>query len=485
MFERPRSGERAVLVRLGFGAPVDPEDLQEFGSWRVSAGAIPVGTVTGRRERPDPRYFMGSGKAEELKEAAHASAADVVLVDHALSPSQERNLEKLIERRVLDRNGLILDIFAQRARSSEGKLEVELAQLKHIASRLVRGWTHLERQKGGIGLRGPGETQLESDRRIIGQRVRVLTKRLEKIRQQRETGRQARAEIPVPSFALVGYTNAGKSTLFRALTGADAYIADQLFATLDPTVRRLTLPGGTAVVVADTVGFIRELPHELVAAFQSTLTEARAATLLLHVVDASNPRRDEQIAQVDTVLARDRRAARSRSCWSTTRSTAWSEPARVDRDAHGRATAVWISAEQGLGLDLLRSAVAERLARFARQARLRMPASAGALRSKLYAAQAVRGERTADDGSMELAVELPDLELLALARTAGVQILEVSRQRARLVPPESSTYNRPPFRARPSSAQPRPRQNIPYGLEPTQWRQEREPVGPPPGPGRL
>ena len=425
MFERPRSGERAVLVRLGFGAPVDPEDLEEFRQLALSAGAVPVATVTGRRDRPDPRYFMGSGKAEELKEAAHAGAADVVLVDHALSPSQERNLEKLIERRVLDRNGLILDIFAQRARSSEGKLEVELAQLKHIASRLVRGWTHLERQKGGIGLRGPGETQLESDRRIIGQRVRVLGKRLEKIRQQRETGRQTRAEIPVPSFALVGYTNAGKSTLFRALTGNDAYIADQLFATLDPTVRRVQLPGGTAVVAADTVGFIRELPHELVAAFQSTLTEARAATLLVHVVDASNPRRDEQIAHVDTVLA-EIGAQDIQQLLVYNKIDRLQEPARIDRDAHGRATAVWISAQQGLGLDLLTGAVAERLARFARQARVRMPASAGALRSRLYAAHVVRGESAGDDGSMELSVELPDLELLTLARTAGVQILEVS-----------------------------------------------------------
>ena len=321
MFERPRSGERAVLVRLGLGAPVDPEDLQEFTQLALSAGATPVATVTGRRDRPDPRYFMGSGKAEELRDAAHANQADVILVDHALSPSQERNLEKLIERRVLDRNGLILDIFAQRARSAEGQVEVELAQLKHIASRLVRGWTHLERQKGGIGLRGPGETQLESDRRIIGQRVRVLTRRLEKITQQRETGRQQRAEIPVPSLALVGYTNAGKSTLFGALTGADAFVADKLFATLDPTVRRVALPGGTPIVVADTVGFIRELPHELVAAFQSTLTEARAATLLVHVVDASNPRRDEQIAQVDAVLA-DIGAGDIRRSWSTTRSIA-------------------------------------------------------------------------------------------------------------------------------------------------------------------
>ena len=424
MFERPRTGERAVLVRLGFGAPVDQEDLQEFTQLAVSAGAVPVATVTGRRDRPDPRYFLGSGKAEELKGAAAASQADVILVDHALSPSQERNLEKLTERRVLDRNGLILDIFAQRARSFEGKLEVELAQLKHIGSRLVRGWTHLERQKGGIGLRGPGETQLETDRRIIATRVRVLTRRLEKIKQQRETGRQMRAEIPVPSLALVGYTNAGKSTLFRALSGADAYVADQLFATLDPTVRRLQLPGGASVVVADTVGFIRELPHELVAAFQSTLTEARAATLLLHVVDASNPRRDEQRFAVDTVL-QEIGAQDIPHILVYNKIDRLEMRPRIDRDADGRATAVWISAAQHVGLELLASAVAERLARFARRARLRVPASAGALRSRLYAAHAVRAESSGDDGSIELAVELPDLELLTLARTAGVQILEV------------------------------------------------------------
>jgi GTP-binding protein HflX len=424
VFERPRTGERAVLVRLGFGAPVDQEDLQEFTQLAVSAGAVPVATVTGRRDRPDPRYFLGSGKAEELKSAATASQADVILIDHALSPSQERNLEQLTERRVLDRNGLILDIFAQRARSFEGKLEVELAQLKHIGSRLVRGWTHLERQKGGIGLRGPGETQLETDRRIIATRVRVLTRRLEKIKQQRETGRQMRAEIPVPSLALVGYTNAGKSTLFRALSGADAYVADQLFATLDPTVRRLQLPGGASVVVADTVGFIRELPHELVAAFQSTLTEARAATLLLHVVDASNPRRDEQRFAVDTVL-QEIGAQDIPHILVYNKIDRLEMRPRIDRDADGRATAVWISAAQHVGLELLASAVAERLARFARRARLRVPASAGALRSRLYAAHAVRAESSGDDGSIELAVELPDLELLTLARTAGVQILEV------------------------------------------------------------
>jgi GTP-binding protein HflX len=418
------AAERAVLVRLGLGAPVDPEDLQEFTQLALSAGVRPVATLTGRRDRPDPRYFLGSGKAQELRAAGEVHEADVLLIDHALSPSQERNLEKLTGRRVLDRNSLILDIFAQRARSFEGKLEVELAQLKHLSSRLVRGWTHLERQKGGIGLRGPGETQLETDRRLLGQRVRVLTKRLGKLKQQRETGRQMRAEIPVPSLALVGYTNAGKSTLFRSLTGADAYVADQLFATLDPTVRRVMLPGGTWLVVADTVGFIRELPHELVAAFQSTLTEAREATLLLHVVDASDPRRDEHIAQVDAVLT-EIGADAIPQIIVYNKIDRLEVEARIDRDVDGRAVAVWISAEKQVGLDLLRSAVAERLSRFVRRARIRVPASAGAVRSGLYAAKAVRGEHTEDDGASELDVELPDVELLRLARIAGVQILEV------------------------------------------------------------
>lgn len=436
MFERPRTGERAVLVRLGLGVHVDPEDLQEFTQLAVSAGAQPVATVTGRRERPDPRFFMGTGKADEVRDIAAAESADVILVDHALSPSQERNLETHTGRRVLDRNTLILDIFAQRARSHEGKLEVELAQLKHIATRLVRGWTHLERQKGGIGMRGPGETQLETDRRLIGQRVRVLTKRLEKIRQQRETGRAARAGIPVPSIALVGYTNAGKSTLFRSVTGADAYVADQLFATLDPTVRRITLPGGTVAVVADTVGFIRELPHELVAAFQSTLTEAREATLLLHVVDASDPRRDDHITQVDGVLAEVGAGELPQVLVYNKIDRLDIEP-RIERDAEGRAVAVWISAAKRLGLDLLHQAITERISRVARRARLRVPASAGALRAKLYAAGAVRGENALEDGSLDLTVELPDVELVALARTPGVQIVETPSAAMACAPEEA------------------------------------------------
>jgi GTPase len=412
-----------VLVRLGIGAPADPEDIQEFEQLTLSAGAIPVASISGRRDRPDPRLFVGSGKADEIRAAAVEHNADVVLFDHPLSPSQERNLEKLFERRVLDRSGLILDIFAQRARSHEGKLEVELAQLKHIATRLVRGWTHLERQRGGgIGNRGPGETQLETDRRLLGKRVKTLTARLEKIKQQRETGRQQRAEIPVPSLALVGYTNAGKSTLFRALTGADAYVADQLFATLDPTVRSIVLPGNTKVVVADTVGFIRELPHELVAAFQSTLTEAREATLLLHVVDVSDPRREEHIDEVNRVLA-EIGAADLPQILVFNKIDRIDTPPRVERDESGKASHVWLSAARANGLDGLREAVAERLSRVARRATLRLPVSAGELRARLYAANLVRAERIADDGAFEIDTELSEVELLKWAREPGVEVI--------------------------------------------------------------
>jgi GTP-binding protein HflX len=424
VFDRPRGGERAVLVRLGIGAPVDQEDLDEFAQLAESAGVSAATTVTGRRDRPDPRYFLGSGKAEEVRDAVRDSCAEVVLVDHALSPSQERNLEKLVGVRVLDRSALILDIFAQRARSHEGKLEVELAQLRHLASRLVRGWTHLERQKGGIGLRGPGETQLETDRRLLGVRVKVLSKRLEKLQQQRETGRQRRVEIPIPSVALVGYTNAGKSTLFRALTGADAYVADQLFATLDPLVRRVDLPGGSPIVIADTVGFIRELPHELVAAFRSTLTEAREATLLLHVIDASDPRREERIDQVNAVLA-EVGAGELPQVRIFNKIDRLGDTPRVERDAEGQPTSVWISAVRREGMDLLLGAVAERLSRFARLRGLRARAhEAGALRARLYAAGAIRSETVLPDGGLEWLVQLPDQEARELATRPGVEVFD-------------------------------------------------------------
>ena len=421
MFERPRNGERAVLVRLGLGVPLRPEDLEEFQQLARSAGVTPVATVTGRRERPDPRYFVGSGKAEEIGAVAAAESADVILIDHPLSPSQERNLEKLTGRRVLDRSGLILDIFAQRARSFEGKLQVELAQLKHLSTRLVRGWTHLERQKGGIGLRGPGETQLETDRRLLATRVKSLTRKLVRLRQQRDTGRSARAEIPVPGVALVGYTNAGKSTLFRALTGAEAYIADQLFATLDPTVRKLTLPGGAGIVVADTVGFIRELPHELVAAFQSTLQEARSAHLLLHVIDAADARRDEYTGQVNAVLA-EIGAGELPQLLVYNKIDRIDLPPRIERGADGEVTQVWIGAAQGHGLDLLKQAITERLQLRAVRAWLRVPASAGAVRARLFAQGAVREERSEADGAMCFLVELPPAQLAELVRNPQVAL---------------------------------------------------------------
>ena len=424
MFERPRAAERAVLVRLGLGMPVKREDLEEFEQLARSAGADPVATITGRRERPDSRYFVGSGKAQEIAASARAENAALILFDHPLSPSQQRNLERLSGVRVLDRSGLILDIFARRARSFEGKLEVELAQLKHQASRLVRGWTHLERQKGGIGMRGgPGETQLETDRRLLNARMRSVSHRLERLKQQRDTGRSARAQIPVPSVALVGYTNAGKSTLFNALTGSDVYIADQLFATLDPTVRRLSLPGGAPVVLADTVGFIRELPHELVAAFQSTLQEAREAHLLLHVVDASDPRRDEHQQQVGAVLE-EIGAGAIPQLRVYNKIDRLGLDAKLERGADGRPSAVWISAAGGLGLDLLRTAISERLDLCVQRLWMHLPPASGALRARLYAAGVVRDERTLADGAIEVLVELPATELAGWAAQPGVRLLE-------------------------------------------------------------
>ena len=421
MFERPRTGERALLVRLGIDAPVDPEDVREFAALAESAGATVLGTITGQRARPDPKFFVGSGKAEEIRVRAEELGAEVILFDHPLSPSQERNLEKLSGRRVLDRNGLILDIFAQRARSHEGKLQVELAQLKHLATRLVRGWTHLERQKGGIGMRGPGESQLETDRRLIGVRIRTLKQRLEKLALQRDTGRQTRKELPVPGVAIVGYTNAGKSTLFNAVTGAGAYAADQLFATLDPTVRRLRLPYCPDIVLADTVGFIRDLPHELVAAFRSTLLEAREADLHLHVVDAADTERAERIRQVDEVLE-SIGAGDVPTILVFNKVDLLEEPARLERDEHGQVARVYVSARTGEGLDLLRQALAERFGRRVVRLEMTLPPSAGRARAELYRLGAVRGEQTGDAGEAVLQLEVAASDLEKLCRREGFEL---------------------------------------------------------------
>jgi GTP-binding protein HflX len=415
LIERPDRGEYAVLVRIGLGAPTDGDELAEFEALARSAGAIPVATVTGSRRTPDPRFFVGSGKAEEIRLRAEELGADLVLVDHGLSPSQERNLEKLTGRRVLDRAGLILDIFAQRAKSSEGQLEVELAQLRHLSTRLVRGWTHLERQKGGIGLRGPGETQLETDRRLIGKRIKTLSARLEKLARRRDTGRGVRKRVPVPSVALVGYTNAGKSTLFRALTGSDAYVADQLFATLDPTVRRLRLPHTPDIVIADTVGFVRDLPHELVAAFRSTLIEARDADLLLHVIDASDPERERRIAQVDDVLAGIGAGEIPQLRVYNKIDRLGRAPERV-RDAHGHPGSVWLSAASGLGIGYLRDSLQEIFGEIALGFRVSLPPVHGRLRARLFELGLVRDEQPAADGGSVVEVESSQRQLEKLCR---------------------------------------------------------------------
>jgi GTP-binding protein HflX len=419
LFERPDAGERAVLVRLGLGAPVSEQEVAEFAALAVSAGAVPVATITGSRRTPEPRYFLGSGKAEEIRVAAEQHGADLVLVDHALSPSQERNLERLIGRRVLDRAGLILDIFAQRARSAEGKLEVELAQLRHLATRLVRGWTHLERQKGGIGLRGPGETQLETDRRLLARRIRTLSGRLESLAQRRDTGRAVRKRIPVPSIALVGYTNAGKSTLFNGLTGSDAYAADQLFATLDPTVRRLRLPHTPELVLADTVGFVRDLPHELVAAFRSTLLEARDADLLLHVVDASDPERMERMAQVEQVLESIGAGSIPTLVVFNKIDRIGARPS-VERGADGTVTRVWMSAAKGEGLDLMRESLHERFGGRLRRFAVVLHPPEGRVRARLYRDGLVREDAAADQGGWILEVEASQAELEALCGSEGI-----------------------------------------------------------------
>lgn len=375
---------------------------------------------------------MGSGKAEEIHAFAEEHQADLILVDQTLTPSQERNLEKLTGRRVLDRNGLILDIFAQRARSFEGKLQVELAQLSHLATRLVRGWTHLERQKGGIGLRGPGETQLETDRRLIAKRIRTLRGRLEKLGRQRDTGRHVRREVPVPTVALVGYTNAGKSTLFNALTGSDSYVADQLFATLDPTVRKVKLAGVGEVVLADTVGFVRSLPHELVAAFRSTLQEARDADLLLHVVDASDPLRDERIEQVREVL-RGIGAGEIRELLVFNKIDLSQDMARTIIGADGVATQVWASAVSGAGLDGLREALAHAVRPNQVRRTLHLELNAASLRSDLYKRNAVRAERQCEDGSWDIDVELDVAEVAKMLGAKGVNLVAIPKPREQRV----------------------------------------------------
>lgn len=406
MFARPKSGERAVLVHMALGSPLDPEEIQEFEDLAVSAGALPVDLVSGSRNQPDPRLFVGKGKAEEIKQLIESEAAELVIFDHGLSPSQERNLEQFLQCRVLDRSGLILDIFAQRARSFEGKLQVELAQLRHLSTRLVRGWTHLERQKGGIGLRGPGETQLETDRRLLNARIAQIRKRLEKVESQRSQGRRSRGKAEIPTVSLVGYTNAGKSTLFNALTNAEVYAEDQLFATLDPTLRRLDLPDGSAVVLADTVGFVSRLPHELVAAFKSTLQETVEADLLLHVIDDASHQRQHCVDEVNNVLKEIGAEQVPQIRVYNKIDLVEGEIARTEADQQGSIHSIWLSAKNGIGTSQLIESIQAFFHLEHRIIELELSPADGRLHALMHRSAQVLSESITDNGGWQIKVKM-------------------------------------------------------------------------------
>lgn len=407
MFERPNSGESALIVHLNLRRFVSRSTLEEFSALARAAGVTVVATVTGNRQGPDAGFFVGRGKLEEIKMFLQSQPIDVVLFNHTLTPAQERNLERALECRVLDRTGVILDIFAQRARSFEGKLQVELAQLQYLSTRLVRGWTHLERQKGGIGLRGPGETQLETDRRLLAERIKHINKRLTKVTQQRELSRRARQRAEVPVVSLVGYTNAGKSTLFNRLTQAHAYVADQLFATLDATLRRIELADKTTCIIADTVGFIQDLPHDLIAAFRATLEETRQATLLIHVVDASDEDRQLRINQVNQVLADiDAQDIPQIIVYNKIDQTNETLSSDNEYDAEGHLTKIRLSAKTGAGVETLKSALLERLNTDSIQCWVRISAQASRLRAQLFEVGVVLSEQFAENGDSLLEVKM-------------------------------------------------------------------------------
>lgn len=416
MIDRPSGGERVLLVHVTFPVGKMEEDISEFKELAESAGAHILDVITAVKSRPEVKYFVGEGKAEEIRDHVHSLKAALVIFNHVLTPAQERNLERLFQCRVLDRTGLILDIFAQRARSFEGQLQVELALLTHLSTRLIRGWTHLERQKGGIGLRGPGETQLETDRRLIRNKIKVIQSRLEKIRRQRAQGRRSRRRAMIPTVALVGYTNAGKSTLFNRLTQSDVYVANQLFATLDPTLRRIDIPQMGSVILADTVGFIRHLPHDLVEAFHATLEEVCEADLLLHVVDASDEQKTLHMEQVIEVLT-------SINAQTVPRLLVYNKidlcphfSESIERDLHGIPRKVFIAAEKNLGLVALLQSIGELVHQEMTEQDIVLMPEQAKIRAKLYALQAVLAESIDEEGCFHLQIRLPQVEFEKLFR---------------------------------------------------------------------
>ncbi|UAW99132.1 GTPase HflX [Halopseudomonas nanhaiensis] len=420
-FERHEGGERAVLVHLESMDEQSREDPHEFVELVRSAGAEIAHFLTINRYQPSPRFLVGSGRVDELRDLVQSNEGDLVIFNHTLTPSQERNLERELQCRVIDRTGLILDIFAQRARTHEGKLQVELAQLQHLSTRLVRGWTHLERQKGGIGLRGPGETQLETDRRLLRNRIKQITKRLEKVRSQREQARRSRRRAEIPVVSLVGYTNAGKSTLFNSMANSEVFAANQLFATLDPTLRRIELAEVGPVILADTVGFIRHLPHGLVEAFRATLEESSQADLLLHVIDAADDERTSHIEQVHLVLGEiGALELPILEVYNKVDLLDDFEP-QVQRAEDGRPLRVWVSAKDGRGLDLLAQAVAELVGEDVIQQRIVLGHDEARLRAQFYAAGAVLGEDVDTEGRPQLEVRLPRSDFNRLVTREGWQ----------------------------------------------------------------
>lgn len=421
LFDRHEGGERVLLVQISLDDGKPPADLQEFEELVRSAGGEPVALVSGRRRAPTAKYFVGEGKLEEIRDAKLANDAELVVFNHPLTPSQERNIERYLECRVIARTGLILDIFAQRARTHEGKLQVELAQLRHMSTRLIRGWTHLERQKGGIGLRGPGETQLESDRRLLRARITAIESRLDRVRAQRSQGRRSRERADIPLVSLVGYTNAGKSTLFNALTQAEVYAEDQLFATLDPTLRRLDLDQLGPVVLADTVGFIADLPHTLVEAFKATLEETLNADLLLHVIDVVSEDREFLIDEVDKVLT-EIGAESLPQLRVFNKLDLLEQSPRMVLDDDGLPVAVYLSARQGQGLDLLAEALRLRLQVDQFVGDVVLAPSEGKLRAALFKLGAIESEVFQEDGSSLLSIKLPlrDWERLQSGRPVPI-----------------------------------------------------------------